>query len=163
MAPVGLGRFDGYVIVLLMMQPYRTPGRSLAAAAVRGLTLRVQMRPGPPDEDDPLKSSIVVDGPAEDSDGDGDMMLDDMEFGAGLPDADVSPQMDRLNANTVNRTGYIDNNFPIAQQPAADGSAGGIPPDISGMLAGLSTGAAPGPQDPRKRAVPGIMAGLGLR
>lgn len=157
--------------MMTMPPSYKTPSLSLVHSAMKGLTLRLQMRPGAPDDtDDPMASTVVVDGP-DDGSISGDMALDDMDFdergGPSDMDSDdgasLTPQIDRVNANSTNRTGFIDNNYPISQQvTSADdaAAAAGLPPDLSGMIASPMAAGRP---DPRKRAIPGIMAGLGLR
>ncbi len=139
-----------------------------AAQALRGITLRVQRRPGPPDEfDDPFASEITVSGAQSDAvqqyaEDDLDMVLDE------------SPMMSMMNRDTVNRTSYLENNYPIAAQaPASEeydplAMMGGDPSMMAAMMGGgdpaMMGGEEPmGPTGRRGRRNPaGIMKGLGF-
>ncbi len=142
-----------------------TPNDGMARAALKGITLRVQRRPGAPDAtDDPLASTIIVDGALDDemagyADLDAMAMLGE-ESGepAGLMDeAGEYPMSDMVNQNTVHDTAYIENDYPLAgqgpvtQETSPMDGLMGIPPQMMG-----------GRPDPRKRAAPGIMKGLGF-
>jgi len=143
-----------------------------AAQALRGITLRVQRRPGPPDEfDDPFASEITVSGAQSDAvqqyaEDDLDMVLDDQ-----------SPMMAMMNRDTVNRTSYLENNYPISAQASPSEEydpmammGGGDPAMMAAMMGGGDPMAAEEPMGPTgRRGVRGvrrnpaaIMKGLGF-
>lgn len=138
-----------------------------AAKALRGITLRVQRRPGPPEEfDDPFATEITVSG--ADSDAVQQYAEDDLDMVLG---DEMTPQMAMMNGNTINRTAYLENNYPIAaQESAADEydplamMGAGDPAMMEAMIGAPVEDEMGGPARRRgmKRGSAAIMQGLGF-
>lgn len=139
-----------------------------AAKALRGITLRVQRRPGPPDEfDDPFATEITVSG--ADSDAVQQYAEDDLDMVLG---DEMTPQMSMMNDNTINRTAYLENNYPIAAQESATDEydplammGGGDPSMMAAMMGGApedEMGAMAPKRRGAKRGSAAIMQGLGF-
>lgn len=158
------------------MTPSFAGNQGIATAALRGTTLRVQRRPGAPDADDPFESTVVMDPPLDGFADEDYAEADAMALMDAESDPSMTPQMDMMNRDTTNRTAFLENNFPLAaQEEPGDFEQGFDPSMLAAMMGGggmpgggyddsrdAYPGQANGPVDPRRRAKPAIMKGLGF-